>query len=238
MRPSIAVLLTVSALSASAVALPAQTIATDPGTTFEISGLTSFTTSGAGMSGMSVSAFFTDGSSTGGAWGDLGGGNFGVSNAFFSLAFASAGDTFGGPWTLMNLYGSGLNRLVLNGVPGRTVFDIDGTTSGTTGSALGRAFTVIGGDLNNSLATYRNQVRVTGEALMGDLFTTLDVSFRTALAGNLQFQADTDNIPAGGFIRPDPTVVPEPATMVLFASGLVALGGARFARRRRSAHEL
>ncbi len=230
-------LLTLGTFGVAASALPAQTVVSDPGTTYEISDLTGFTTGGAGMNGMSVSAFFTDGSSSGGAWSDLGGGNSGFSSALFTLSFASGGDTFSDSWSLVNLYGSGLSRLILDGVPGGTVFDRD-VGFGTTGSFSGRDFIIGGGDLNRTIATYRNQVRIMGEAIAGDLFTMLDVEFGIALASDLTFQADTDNIPAGGFIRPDPTVVPEPATMVLFASGLVALGGARFARRRRSADEL
>ncbi len=78
---------------------------------------------------------------------------------------------------------------------------------------------------------YANLVSVIPNAPVGDLFEQLTLTFGGGGMGAGQsytFRADTDSSPSD---RPPPTVVPEPSTYALVATGLAALA---FARRRRS----
>lgn len=226
-RIAAAALLAGAAATAPATAA-GQTIATDPGVTFVATALTGFATVGADMGGLQVTAFFSDGSSAGGAWGDLGGGAWGVSLPSFTLSVGAGSDTFSAPWTFANASGLGLTRLVLNGAPGRSVFDIGGPAD-TPGSANGAAMTVVGGDVWGTTATYQNLVRIGALPAAGDLYETLDVTFQTPVSANgFQFVTDTDNVGVRGTI----TTTPEPATYALMATGLLAIA---VVRRRRLA---
>jgi hypothetical protein len=218
-----------AALALSAATLPAQVIATDPGVTFAASALTTFATNANEMGGLLVTAFFTDGSSGGGVWGDLGAGLWGVSLPSYTLQLPGVGDTFNTPWTFLNTSGAGLTRLVLNGAPGRTVFDILQGVEITPGSSVGRAMELIGGDPFGTTATYRNLVGIGVALPLGDLYETLDITFQTPFTGNaLEFITDTDNVGRGTV-----TQTPEPATYGMLAFGLAAMAAA--ARRRRVA---
>lgn len=221
----------------------AQSVNFDPGTTYNSSGVTNHEATGASMSGMHVTAYFADGSISSGVWGDLGGGYHGVSNNFFSINLGSGSDSFFSSWGLANNYGSGMNRLVLEGGDfGGVAFDqaigFFGLEEGTPGSDIGRDFANCraGGPLTclftfdnwNTTATYRNQIAVPPEGAVGDLYTTLDLQFGSRFTGRHDqlMWLDTDNI------GPLQTVTPEPATFLLLASGLAAVGGLGLRRRK------
>lgn len=129
-----------SALLASSA--QGQSIATqyETGTAYTTTSLTGFSTSGAAMAGMLVTARFASGDVFQGTWGNLGtqvygGASFsayGVSGLWGSLAFPTAGDSNDNFWFLRLASGDygALLELTLNGAPGRTLFDCRFTTSG------------------------------------------------------------------------------------------------------------
>jgi hypothetical protein len=210
----------------------AQTVHTDPGTSYNATALTGFATTGSDMGGMKVTAFFTDGTESTQFWGDLGAGTWGVSDVAYSVLLSGAGDTYSEPWRLLDHTGLGISRLVLSGAPGRTVFDIIPDPWLTVGSAQGAPMLVVGGDVFGTTATYRNRVGVGGAAPLGDLWEMLDITFLKPIGANgMLFTTDTDNIGGRGTI----TATPEPATFGLIALGALAIVGADWRRRRASA---
>jgi hypothetical protein len=248
-----------AALVAAPTALHAQTLVTQPGTTYITRSLSSAATFGASMAGMRVTAHFADGGAASAAWGDLGDGRAGVRTERFRLsvdATQNTGAPFDFVWSLENLFGGGLTRLELRGAPGRTLFDMEGGVEGTPNSALGIPLTfAFGFDAEGNftpspyaagaVVTYRNAVSLVGAAPMGDLWETVDLAFGDALAGGagLFFDLDTDSVGEGASLDPiddgsgggpPVTTTPEPATFALLGGGLLALAGTR-ARRRTTA---
>lgn len=206
------------------LAAEAQVVNQDAGTQYNASALTGFQTGGNDMGGMAVRVFFSNGGTSNDVWRNLGGGQWGAQTLAFSLTLGAASDTFTSPWTLTNLAvgGPSIVRMVINGAPGGTVFDRTfGNVFGTEDSALGSDFVFSGAGPVGTVATYRNLVGVEGNAPVGDLFETLDVSFGQGLAGggSLQYVADTDNVRAGGGVQ----ITPEPSTYALMGAGLGAL---------------
>ncbi len=202
----------------------AVVVTLDPGTTNVTTALTGYSTTGAMMDGMQVTAFFSSGGSDTQSWADTGVTSGGVSGAGWSLS--ELGDTFGGNWTLTSQVN--ITRLLIDAGPGDSVFDTDfGGAYGTNGSARGWTFDLQSGatglDLN---VFYRDQVALSGSAPVGDLYRYLDVNFSSAFSGSMVYIADTDNLKFAGDIQP----IPEPGTMMLLGSGLVGLAG--FARKR------
>jgi hypothetical protein len=217
--------LAAAALSLAAAALPAQTVAIDPGVLFVTPAITQPIVSGNDMGGMLVTALFTDGTFAMGAWGDLGGATWGVSLPSFRLFLGADDPTIDSPWTFLNTSGAGVTRLLFHGSPGLTLFDMVPGLPDTPGSLVGAPFQLVGGDPFVTTATYRNLVSVGGALPVPDLFETLDVTFQTPVTlQTFQFSADTD---LAGRI----TAAPEPATVTLLAAGLLATAAA--ARRRR-----
>jgi hypothetical protein len=208
------------------------TVGYDNGTTWETTELTGYSTDGAMMDGMEVTAWFSDGSFETLAWADITAASGGVSGSGWSLS--EAGDTFGGHWTLQTETAT-LDRLAINGAPGNTVFDVDEPYVGTAGSARGWTFEEVsssGFDPATSIeATYIDAVALSGDAPVGDLYRLLDIDFVGGDMGpdaQITFIADTDNLRFAGDITP----VPEPSSMLLLGVSLLSLAG--FARRRRA----
>jgi hypothetical protein len=214
------------------------TVNYDSGTVYNTTALTGFQTYGNMMDGMSVTAYFVGGGSSQQFWADTTALSGGVTGTGWSLS--QSGDTFGGDWTFSNT-GTAISRLVMDGVSGDTIFDIDWQPyPGTDGSANGWTF-----DTNytgNLTATYRNILALTGNAPVGDLYTMLDLNFgpngfsggNSSLATNfttgnmMTFKADTDSAATAGDIKP----VPEPITLLLLGLGLVGIAGAKKAFKK------
>lgn len=202
------------------------------GVTNVTTALTGYSTYGDMMSGMNVQAFFQGGTSQTAVWATTGSGAGAATGTGWSLS--ESGDTFGSTWALNNSGDLAISRVLIDAGPGDTVFDTRylGDIDGTPGSARGWDFTLVsGGDPFNIIATYRDQVALTGQNPVGDLYRYLDIVFQDTLFSSnntLGFIADTDNILFAGDIKP----VPLPGAIVLLGSGLLGLVGIGFRKRR------
>ena len=202
-----------------------------------------FSPGGIAMAGMKVTAYYkTDDFSTLTSetitWGAIGTGA-GVQGDNWSLLF-ELGDTYYNPWKFTST-GASIEKIVLDGLPGNTVFDIKYQATsdvpygipGTSGSAKGWDFSVQSAGTYPAngfiTATYSNEVYLPNKLPVGDLFSQLTIGFAPGFLGSssnplaLTFLADTDKMQAP---------IPEPATLLLFATGLAGL--AVVGRRRRT----
>ena len=202
------------------------TVNYDAGTTQITTQLTGYGTYGDMMDGMAVTAYFSGGGSQTLSWAGTGAGSGGVFGTAWSLV--EVGDTWDlsdiGSWTLSAT--SNITGLFIDAGLGDTVFDTWYGVSGTAGSANGKPFAVRSSGTGDIVATYIDQVALTGDAPVGDLYRFLDIQFGAPFADTLKFTADTDNILYAGDIQP----IPEPATMLLLGSGLIGLVG--FGRKK------
>jgi len=198
------------------------------GTTNNTDSLTGFGTTGDLMAGMDVTAHFADGSSESTTWTSLG---FPAGNAVGAdWSIFESGDTFGSHWILSNDTGKTMSRVVIDAGPGDTVFDTDSSIFGTPGSARGWTFEVVSDhSALDIMATYVDEVALTGDTPVGDLYRFLDIDFHaTGLAsgGDLRWISDTDNIAFAGDLTP----IPEPSTLLVLSLG--GLLGTAVRRRR------
>lgn len=192
-----------------------------------IPGLTGFSTTGAMMDGMSVTACFTILGCQTRVWTDLAAPNSGgVSGTDWGLTLT--GDSFTNDWLFTMSPNLGqLVSLLLDGRSGLTIFDRTfGGATGTDGSALGLDwFTALDGGTDIDV-TYLDPTGIGGAAPVGDLFQQVFIAFgSTGPRGDFAFVQDTDN--DSRFTGK----VSEPSTLMLLGLALIAL-----ARTRRRPH--
>jgi len=197
----------------------------DATTVDSIPGLTTFQTFGDMMTGMSVTATFTDAGPLTAIWGATGPGAGGAFDAGWSLV--ESGDTFSSAWTfsfLSDTLGM-LTSLVLDGTPGLTVFDTTEPNTGTDGSAQGLDFVFSGTPDFDVTATYSNIVAIGAADPVGDIFHILSIDFgeNGPRTGSFAFLQDTDN--------DSRLQTPEPGVLGLIGLALIGLGCARAGRR-------
>jgi len=218
--------LVISAMALSlAPRAEAATIVVDATNQVNIPGLTGFVTTGAMMTGMSVTAIFDSFSETL-FWSATGAASGGVTGTNWSLSLD--GDTFDPlEWNFVNSGAGLLTSLVFDGATGLTIFDKTDPSFGTDGSAQGRDFASDLLEDASIVPTYSNQVGVAGNPPVGDLYHVLTVDFTGLSAGGVRtsfnFSQDTDN--DSRFVD-----VPEPGLLAMVGLGLA---GVARARRRR-----
>ena len=175
--------------------------------------LTGFSTYGNMMSGVQVTANFLDGSSQSITWSATGNNSGGAIGN--SWALTQSGNTYNSPWTFSN-YGVGIISLIIDAIPGNTVFDTYPLLYGplqTPNSAEGWEFQTTSGQSPTSY-TYSDAIDISH----GDLFGTLSLYWTSGFAGVTQFRADTDSGSSNDPVRPrNPGVRDVPPTVYFSA---------------------
>lgn len=156
--------------------------------------LTGYSTTGEMMAGIQVTASFLDGTSQSVVWTATGQGSGGAYGSGWSLT--ETGNSFNSPWTLTNT-GIGITSLVIDAIPGNTVFDNVKTVEITPGSADGWSYQTLSGGSPTSSA-YSNPIDIS----QGDLFGSLSLYWTNGFAGKMLFRADTDSGSANDPVKP------------------------------------
>ncbi|WP_298837620.1 VPLPA-CTERM sorting domain-containing protein [uncultured Roseobacter sp.] len=196
-------------------------------------GLTGYTTSGADMDGMRVTAGFLDGNTSRAVFGATGRQSGAAEGDGFSLSL-SGFSTFSTPFELSVSRGV-LTWLQIDALPGDTVFDTQRSGTGTPGSANGTDFTPRTSLDGTIPVLFSNILALRDETPAGDLYGTLRIGFDQLSTGGLQsgssfsFVQDTDNLTTPA--EPLVSTVPVPAGLPLVLTGLAAFG---YMRHRRS----
>jgi hypothetical protein len=161
--------------------------------------LIGFSTTGEMMAGMQVTASFLDGTSQSVVWTTTGQGSGGAYGNAWSLT--ETGNSFNSPWTLTN-NGRGITSLVIDAIPGNTLFDNVKVQEITPGSADGWSFQTLSG-VSPTFSAYSNPIDIS----QGDLFGSLSLYWTNGFTGTMKFRADTDSGSANDPVKPqNPTV--------------------------------
>jgi hypothetical protein len=217
------VFLLLTAGYASATSLSTSTV---DGTTVVVDNLASWAATGNTMDGLSVTVNLVDSSGSSYSetlsWAD----DTGVVSTTYGWSLTMSDyeentwydDVY---WSLTSSGDYSITSLVLDGIFGNTVFDTVFDPETTPDSKLGRSIAFIdnGSDLTVS-AVYSNIVAVDNSDALGDLYSTLTLSFSHVDGSyfnneTFTFYLDTDNV----------NEVPEPSTILLFGAGLACLAG-------------
>lgn len=223
------------------------------GTTWYTNSISGVSTSSAAMSGMTVTAYFSDGNKTTLIWSESSSSNnvYGVwVGDLWSLSIATDGEGDSGktyystgsetfePWELI-VGDTTLTGLFIDAGTGNAVFDANHISSGNPGDTPGSQSGYMFQEYNETddklvstqsssleaVVTYSGIVALTGQEPEGDLYRYMTIDFGNGGFTNdtLLFSSDTDTVTSA-------LVVPEPSTMLLFGAGLACLAG--IARRR------
>ncbi|MBE9114383.1 PKD domain-containing protein [Lusitaniella coriacea LEGE 07157] len=171
--------------------------------------LTGFETDGGDMGGMQITVNLFDGTSQSAIWNATGGSSGGAFGSGWALT--QSGNTFGSfdnPWNFSYSGGSSVAALIIDAIPGNTVFDIFPDVRGprqTPGSADGWAF-----ETDFGLGPSRHNYDVPIDISNGDLFGRLSLFWDGGFRGNMGFLADTDSGTTFDPVRPRNPVPPPP----------------------------
>ena len=168
--------------------------------------LTGFTTTGDMMAGIQVTASFVDGTSETAIWQsttNISGGAFGS-----GWSLTEAGNSFDAPWTFSNT-GQAITSLVIDAIPGNSVFDNVAVKEITPGSADGWGFQTLLG-LSPDASAYSEVI----DTSQGDLFGKLSLYWTSGFTGMMKFRADTDTGSSNDPVKPkDPVARNTPPTV-------------------------
>lgn len=230
---------TILAAAALTMVLSAATVNAsifyDDTDTYNISGLTTESTTGVDMDDMSITVKLSvsDDETYSFDWTELTTGVFGVyfdfdDDGVTDGSLTMSGDSYDTAWALDITDDSDyvISSILIDALAGNTVFDVDDTANGSTNSYAGKPFTVL--TSSDDLAfdvTYSGAISIDGEGTYGDLWASLTITFDDGFdsSDTLTFLADTDSVA---------NPVPEPATVLLFGLGLTGLLG--YNRKRSS----